>query len=111
MRIIPMDPDERARARSTDPETSHLAAESVRVRENQARVYQVLSALGPSTDEWLVYCYPQYMSEHPQSPSGIRTRRDELRRKGLVTWTGKRVRGRTNRLMRVWAVVTDKEQT
>jgi hypothetical protein len=110
MKIIPMDPEERARARRSDPETSHMAAESVSVRENQVRVYQVLSQLGPSTDEWLVACYPMYMSEHPQSPSGIRTRRKELWRKGLVKWTGKKVRGKTNRLMRVWTVVSE-EQT
>jgi hypothetical protein len=103
-----MDPEERARARTSDPETSHEAAESVQVLENQVRVYQVLSQLGPSTDEWLVYCYPQYMS-HQQSPSGIRTRRKELCRKGLVRWTGEKVRGRTNRLMRVWAVVDEGE--
>ena len=95
MKIIPMDPEERARARRSDPETSHMAAESVSVRENQVRVYQVLSQLGPSTDEWLVACYPMYMSEHPQSPS---------------KWTGKKVRGKTNRLMRVWTVVSE-EQT
>lgn len=104
MKIIPMEPGEKARARTTDPETSHEAAESVAVRENQVRVYQVLSQLGPSTDEWLVYCYPQYMS-HPQSPSGIRTRRKELRDKGLVRWTGRKVRGQTNRMMRVWEVI------
>jgi hypothetical protein len=107
MRIIPMDPDERARARTTDPETSHLAAESVAVRQNQIYVYQVLHQLGPSTDEWLVYCYPQYMRDHQQSPSGIRTRRKELCRKGLVRWTGEKVRGKTNRLMRVWVVVSE----
>lgn len=111
MRIIPMDPEERAKARRGDPETSHQAAESVAVRENQVYVYQVLSQLGPSTDEWLVYCYPQYMSEHRQSPSGIRTRRKELCRKGLVRWTGEKVRGRTNRLMRVWDVVREERES
>jgi hypothetical protein len=105
MKIIPMDPEERARARRADPETSHQAAETVAVRENQVYVYQVLSQLGPSTDEWLVYCYPQYMRDHPQSPSGIRTRRKELRDKGMVQWTGQKVRGKTNRLMRVWEVI------
>jgi|SRR3954468_15959695 hypothetical protein len=103
MKIIPT--DEKAHARRTDPETSHQAAESVAVRENQVYVYQVLSKLGPSTDEWLVTCYPMYMGHHPQSPSGIRTRRRELCDKGLVRFTGEKVRGKTNRLMRVWEVV------
>jgi hypothetical protein len=104
MKIIPMDPQERARARREDPETSHAAAESVAVRENQVYVYLTLSRLGPSTDEWLVYCYPQYQARHPQSPSGIRTRRKELCDKGLVEATGEKIRGKTGRLMQVWRV-------
>jgi hypothetical protein len=90
-------------ARRTDPETSHEAAASVEdLTEKRRLVLTLLREIGPCTDEWLVFCYPQYFPEHRQSPSGIRTRRRELVDAGFARWTGEKVQGKTNRMMRVW---------
>lgn len=56
---------------------------------------------GPMTDEQLV---ERYSGEPKQSPSGLRTRRHELVELGEITFTGKRVRMKTNRLAQVWAL-------
>jgi hypothetical protein len=94
-----------AHARTSDPETSHEAAASVgEVRLSQTYVYTVLSHAGPSTDEELVRRYAA--SPHPmQSPSGIRSRRAELARLGMVEFTGEKRRMSTGRLARVWRAV------
>ena len=112
MKIIPTDPNKtiKAVARGSDPETSWEAAHELNQAEqknqtltqNRMYVLSLLKLVGPCTDEWLVFCYPQYFSEHPQSPSGIRTRRKELCREGLARWTGHKVSGRTGRNMRTW---------
>ena len=93
--------EETAHARKSDPETSHEAAESVEVVKNQLYVLAAFSQICPCTDKTLVATY-QRLSEHTQSDSGIRTRRKELVRKGIVRWTGDWVRGDTNRRERVW---------
>lgn len=71
------------RARSSDPETSHAAAASVRnISATQATILEIFNVYGPMSDDELVALY-QWMSELgeavPQaSESGIRTRRSEL---------------------------------
>ena len=81
-------------ARRTDPETSHAAARSVRPtqRQSQDEVLYVLKQHAPCTDEVLVIRYFQHAHDgdvSPQSASGIRTRRKELERLGLVRAVGK----------------------
>lgn len=77
-----------AHTRTTDPVTSHSAALSVRVTENQQHVLNVLRNEGPMTDVQLVrrynYWHGAVVNMPRQSESGIRTRRAELVDKGLV---------------------------
>lgn len=90
-------------ARWTDPETSHIAAASVsRLTEKRAAVLLLLREIGPATDEELVATY----SGPPQKDSGIRTRRSELVKLGLVRPTGERVRNRTGGLSQTWEVAS-----
>lgn len=96
-------PAQGALARTTDPETSHQAAESVTdLRDKQRHVLAALAALGPSTDHQLVEDYAM-LDLAPQSPSGIRTRRRELTDAGLVRDTGERRQLASGRNAIVWA--------
>jgi len=99
-----------ALARSTDPETSQLAAELLdaeHIRKSQAAVLRVLGSIGPSSDHGLIEAYGQLAADgivRPQSPSGIRTRRKELTVRGRVLDTGHRERTPSGRQAIVWAV-------
>lgn len=79
-------------ARNTDPATSHEAADTVRnISATQAAILAALRA--PMTDEQLVdtyYALVDSMRAPNASPSGIRSRRAELARQGLVVDTGER---------------------
>jgi hypothetical protein len=75
-------------ARATDPSTSHAAAASVRgTPDKRGACLLALATCGPCTDEEL---FTYYLRQVPaqgwpmQSPSGLRTRRAELVREGLV---------------------------
>lgn len=100
-----------AHARRTDPDTSHAAAASVSdIRQSQYAVLKVLrkrSAQG-FTDEELVAAYEVFAGgnrAYPyQSTSGIRTRRSELVRLGLVEDSGVKRVMTTGRMARVWRV-------
>ncbi|WP_051103521.1 hypothetical protein [Terracoccus sp. 273MFTsu3.1] len=90
-------------ARATDPETSHEAAASVGdVRESQRFVHSLLKASGGATDEALVNTTQNL--GFPISPSGLRTRRSELVRLGLVEDSGERERLASGRRAIVWRV-------
>lgn len=95
-------------ARTTDPETSHQAAESIdpdTVRVSQASILFVL-ARQPMTDDELVAEYLELATEgvvRQQSPSGIRTRRKELVTAGWVEDTGHRRLLASGRSAVVWA--------
>lgn len=98
-------------ARTTDPTTSHEAADSIgeaTLRESQSWVLAVLAYTGPATDEKLVsdYCSLADRWDHipPQSPSGIRTRRHELVGMGKIRDTGTRAALHSGRNATVWAV-------
>jgi len=110
VRIIP-DPNRiKAVARGGDPETSWEAARDLNadpdaLNENRKRVLNLLRTLGPSTDEWLIYCYPRYYPEHPQTEQSIRSRRNELRKLRLVRWTGDHGQSRHGKRMRIWEAV------
>lgn len=90
-----------AHARRTDPDTSHAAAASVKVRQSQERILALLRRTGPVTDSELIDAatYEPWL----MSPSGIRSRRAELVDAGLVEDSGQRVRLPSGRLSIVWA--------
>jgi hypothetical protein len=96
-------------ARLTDPSTSHRAAESVQnITATQAAILKLLAGF-PMTDEELIHYYNQQVRmgadshDFPRaSESGIRSRRAELVRKGLVYDTGSRARISTGRNAIVW---------
>lgn len=98
----------RAVARSTDPETSHVAAASVGdLRLSQACVHRLLGTFGPMSDELLCALYEKFWRQYDypqQSPSGIRSRRAELVRLGLVVDTGEKVEMTSGRMAKVWGV-------
>lgn len=90
-----------ARARTTDPETSHQAAASVRdLRATQREVLDLIRRFGPLTDERLVSLAA--IDHVRQSPSGLRSRRSELVALGLVEWTGEYEPLDSGRNARVW---------
>lgn len=98
-------------ARNTDPLSSWEAARSVHdVTAKQAAVYKILRLwpLGLTDDEIAVR-YVRYAGSFSfpfQSPSGLRTRRKELCRKGLVDDSGSRRRTASGRLAIVWIVTS-----
>lgn len=95
-----------AKARKTDPETSHEAAESVdRITETQEYVLRALRR--PRADVELVEAYRKFKRAPRASESGIRSRRAELVDRGLVIDTGRRVRLESGRFAIVWGRAND----
>jgi len=93
---------QRPAARNSDPATSHHAAASVRgLRETQRMILSVL-ATGPATDEEIAERLA--LAGVHVSPSGARTRRSELVRRGLVVDTGERLLTRSRRQTIVWGL-------
>lgn len=93
-----------ALARNSDPDTSHQAARSVNVTKGQQKVYDHLKAIGPSTDE-RAYELAQERGV-PISPSGYRSRRNELVEiHGTVRDTGRREKTRMGNNSIVWEAV------
>lgn len=78
------------------------AAALVNRPESQRLVLDLLTAYGPSTDEWLARAAYTLMSTI--SPSRLRTARCELQRAGLVRDTGRVATLRSGRSGVVWAV-------
>lgn len=95
----------KARARKSDPATSHAAASSVKgIRFSQFAVLRALGKIKSGTDLDIADAYEhEYGVIHPQSPSGLRTRRAELVDAGLVVDTGQRKRLPSGRQAVVWA--------
>lgn len=106
--------DSRPRARTTDPETSHAAADSVTdLTRKQEAVLLLLREIGPTHDQRLVSAYQHTAGKRAfpyQSESGIRTRRAELVRKGLVRDTGERATLESGRSAIVWSAQGRNEQ-
>ena len=90
-------------ARITDPATSHEAAESVKnVTATQAAILKLLTA-APMSDEDLIWYYQQGWNNFPRaSESGIRSRRAELVKQGLVKDSGDRRRLQSGRNAIIW---------
>jgi len=109
-RVEPVEPEPRAHARRTDPETSHAAAASLTpdtLRASQAAVLKVLENYPQGlTDVDLVDNYGNgvRLGLPFQSASGIRSRRAELVAGGLVVDTGARAVLPSGRKAIVWAV-------
>ncbi len=94
-----------ARARRTDPITSHEAAESVdNITATQSYVLRCLKR--PRVDVELVHAYRAYKTAPRASESGIRSRRAELVDRGLVIDTGRRVRLDSGRYAIVWGLAS-----
>lgn len=90
------------KARRTDPQTSHDAAEAVTyVTKTQTYILRVLKR--PRTDSQLVEAYRKLKRAPRASESGIRSRRAELVAKGLVVDSGRRGLTPFNREAIVWA--------
>ena len=91
-----------ARARNTDPQTSHDAAASVTGQTETQRHLLELLANEPATDMDLIERWPAEWG--PATPSGLRTRRSELTEAELVIDTGERRPSPSGRLCVVWGV-------
>ncbi len=110
-KLDPMPKDKRSsRARHTDHQTSHDAAESVSLTPNRMAVLLAFGVRRNSadgmTDETLLNHYGELSllslkRYHKQSPSGLRTRRGELVRMKLIEENGT-TEGMTGRKMIVW---------
>lgn len=77
-------------ARSTDPLTSHLAAASISLddlRASQRDILYLFAELGEMTDEQLCAAV-KHFGTVKQTDSGVRTRRVELERLGLLVVRG-----------------------
>jgi hypothetical protein len=96
------------KARATDPQTSWDAAESVRnVTDTQAAILMLLRAT-PMCDEKLIAEYRRWerIDNYPAaSDQGIRSRRAELVRLGLVIAAPYKELMSTNRYGQAWQVV------
>lgn len=95
-----------ARARSTDPQTSHEAASKV---QNISRVQTVILLLlwtrGPMTDPQIAESYYEQVASGaapPHSESGLRTRRKELVDSGYLSATGEKRKLDSGRYANVW---------
>jgi hypothetical protein len=107
-------PDERPRARRTDPWTSHEAAASITPKKLVASHLAILDCFdrfGPFHDKLLVVVYERNRKMYrwpPQEDSGIRSRRDELVKRGHLQDSGKTVligEGKRKRHAIVWEMV------
>lgn len=95
-----------AKARKTDPRTSHEAADSVKdITATQAHILKMLRT--PKCDEQLVVVFRTNgpLDLRMKSESGIRSRRAELVREGRVVDTGKRIKLASGRNAIMWKSV------
>lgn len=95
-----------ARARGSDPITSHAAADSVtRIRMSQAHILAIITEYGPISDSEI---YARL--EMKMSPSGARTRRAELVERGFVVDSGSRERLESGRFSILWKASPSRPQ-
>lgn len=96
-----------ARARKTDPETSHEAAraqDELRLRLSQGLILTLLQKHGPMSDEEVWSHLAMQPGGPPMSRSGARTRRKELVSMGYVEDSGLRATLPSGRQSIVWRV-------
>lgn len=91
-------------ARNTDPETSHAAPGDKIVRATiRANIIKILRQLGAMSDERLVDVYTTAYGDTSATPQGIRSRRAELVRDGIVGIDlGKYGETKTGRRCLIW---------
>lgn len=93
-------------AKSTDPQTSHDAARSVRnLTETQSAIMELYRVFGSMVDDKLVMNYERFVKAKiaPRaSLSGIKTRRHELVTAGKVQDSGSREKLESGRKAIVW---------
>lgn len=81
-----------AHARSTDPETSHEAADTVwNPTEVQAHVFRIIEEHGPISDTELAWHYGHEAVKHNwyvPTPQSLRSRRAELVASGQIEHSG-----------------------
>lgn len=96
-----------ARARNTDPQTSHDAADRVRgVNAVQSTILMILWQRGPLTDPQIAEYYNQRVADGTatkHSKSGLRTRRKELVEMGKVSPAAWKEKLSSGRYATVWA--------
>lgn len=100
-------PDDTARARRSDPETSHEAADSNNVAESQHEVRTILEKYGPLADYDIDSFHRLRAREldiPPYSDSRLRTARSELVQQGHVEWTGEHDQTLKKRRTRTWRI-------
>jgi hypothetical protein len=102
-----------AKARRSDPDTSHAAAASVGdPSETQRAILGLFETWGPMIDERLEGRYEgaAHAGRVPQqSASGIRTRRSDLVKAGLLVDTGRKEKNDNGRDAIVWDVPPSKK--
>lgn len=98
--------DTEARARRTDPHTSHEAADSVRNQNvTHTRILRLLDTYGNLCDTDIAYALTRAShGEVTVSASGLRTRRSELVSKGYVEDSGLRSRLPSGRRSIIWKI-------
>lgn len=94
------------RARVSDPETSHEAADQVvNINAVQSTILMILWHRGPLTDPQIAEHYYQRVA-HGSAPmaseSGLRTRRKELVDSGHIVATGEKRKLDSGRYAQVW---------
>lgn len=107
--LVTVVPETEARARKTDPSTSHAAAASIdELPKRQRAVLDIFHLFtGPMTDENLVMKYEArtrnpHDASRRQSPSGIRTRRAELVAQGFLRDSQRKGKTRSGRSAVLW---------
>ena len=94
-----------ARARRTDPETSHEAAASIthrRINRSESLVSMVLRGLGEGTDLQIEQAARLRGSD--DTPQRLRSARAKLVEFGLAEWTGEHGLSPTGKRARIWRV-------
>jgi hypothetical protein len=97
------DEEEKARARTTDPETSHVAARSVRnIKGKQKQILELFKKYGPMAEDEM----QRRADEEGLWPcdSGRRARRSNLVDKGYLRDSGKREKTKHGRPSIIWEV-------
>ena len=92
---------EHARARVSDPSTSHEAANSIQVKPSQRDVIAAFNTIGSATQKDLEN-YPALNVLY--SPSRIRTAVRELADAGLVVDTGRKKKLESGRSAIIWKI-------
>lgn len=91
-----------ARARRSDPETSHEAAVSVQVVRQRSYVLAAARVLQEFDDNALQVRVREMYPDQKFSDSGVRTRRSELVNLGFIEDSGTRITLPTHRRAIVW---------